>query len=115
METTVAVQDDVEQILSEHLELLFRVGLQLTKDTARAERLVGETVQRVLRHPGIVATRFPKAALLGVLRAAFREESREWLDRPVWFRRGDAGADAPVIDMSWFEEEEPRRAVKCAC
>lgn len=75
-----------------HVELLYRVALSLTRQSADAEDLVQDTLVRALGAVGRFDGAHPRAWLLTILRNAHANRNRR--RRPVLLREGECAAEA---------------------
>lgn len=76
---------DFDDLVLEHVELLYAVALQLTRNPAEAEDLTQTTILKALRfHDKFKRGSYIKAWLLTILRNTFINEYRRRVRRPIF-------------------------------
>lgn len=77
--------EDFEQLVLEHMDMLYAVALRLTRNTADAQDLTQNTVVKALRfHANFREGTYIKAWLLTILRNTFINEYRRKARRPTF-------------------------------
>ncbi|MFP4501756.1 MAG: sigma-70 family RNA polymerase sigma factor [Candidatus Hydrogenedentota bacterium] len=96
-EPTVARSEDFENLVLEHLDMMYAVALRLTRNAADAQDLTQNTLVKALRfHEKFKEGTYIKAWLLTILRNTFINEYRRKVRRPTF------------VELSGTEQAEDR-------